>query len=104
MNIRRKDNLRKRELMSHIFEKHDLPESLSEEDMYILKRCNDAGYIEGLRVTTMASGRIVLDAQTLNITDKGREFLSPKKDYKFIISTTIAVIELVVIIIQAVTC
>lgn len=104
MNLRRKDDLRKRELMLYMLEHHDLPRNLSDEDRYILKRCKDAGYIENLKIATMASGRVVIDIQSPEITDKGREFLCPKMDYKFVISTTIAVAELAIIIIQAVMC
>ncbi len=103
MNPRRKDDLRKREIMNYILEHCSLPENLSDEDKYILKRCDDAGYIEGLKIATMVSGRIVMDVQVPKITDKGKEFLFPKKDYRFIISTVIAVVELVIIVIQALT-
>lgn len=104
MNPRRKDDLKKREIMKYILEHHSLPESLNDEDKYILKICYDAGYIEGLNIATMASGRIIMDVQSPKVTDKGKEFLFPKRDYKFIISTVIAIVELVVIIVQAVTC
>lgn len=104
MNLRRKDEHRKRELMAYMLEHRDLPQNLSDEDRYILKRCNDAGYVENLKIATMASGKVVIDAQTPEITDKGRSFLFPKKDYKFVISSAIAIAELAVIIVQALVC
>ena len=75
MNPRKKDEKRKRELILYMLEHHDVPENLDQEDIYALKRCSDAGY--------------------------GIAFLNPKKDYKFIISSVIAVIELIVIVLQA---
>lgn len=101
MNPRKRDEKRKRELILYMLEHHDVPENLDQEDIYALKRCSDAGYVENLKFSTMASGRIVFDIQSPKITDKGIAFLNPKKDYKFIISSVIAVIELIVIVLQA---
>lgn len=82
----------KRILQTVILE-HTLPD---EVNMAALKECCDKQYLSGITTKTMISGRIVADKTNIQITKAGLDYLYGKKDVKFIISTTIAVISVMI--------
>ena len=81
-------------ILRYIIQNKDLPSDIDKK-MVALKECCDRGFIFGVVTQTMISGRIVCDIQEkIYVTNDGLNFLFPKKDIKFIISTTIAVLSI----------
>lgn len=87
--------------------------SMSIEDAEILSDCIKAGYVNGTimyykkdecRMSELRTmdGKIHPRVTNTVITAAGLDFLRPKRDWKFIVPTAIALLELVVIIIQTI--
>ena len=64
-------------------------------NMEALKECCDKNYISGIYAPRMMSGQIVVE-ETLSprITKSGLDFLHPKHDVKFIVSSSIPIASL----------
>ena len=85
-----------RELLQYVIVNRDIPEE-NKLNMEVLKECCDKGYISGVQTMTMISGRIVAEVcETCVVTKEGLDFLHPKIDVKFIISTSIAAISVLI--------
>lgn len=65
-------------------------------NMIALKECCDKHCISGIKTKTMISSRVVADITKPQITKAGLDYLYAKKDLKFIISTTVAVISVAI--------
>ncbi|MBU5627742.1 hypothetical protein KQI82_12560 [Oscillibacter sp. MSJ-2] len=100
-NSRKEMEKNMRHVLSLLDNTAELPH-LSDTERYALKQCQEKGYVEGLRVSTMESGRVVVDYAHPRLTIDGLKFLYPYKDWKFVTPTVIAIIELIVIIIQTI--
>lgn len=73
-NLREYEN-KMRFVMNYAIEKHDISD-LSNDDRRILKHCFDDGYIEGLAMLEMISGRIVAEYRfDPTLTLKGHQFM-----------------------------
>lgn len=79
----------------------DLP-PLDDKTKFALKECQDAGYIEGLLVNVMSTGRIVIEHSCPRVKLAGLRFAYPYRDWRFVLPVLIAIAELVVIIIQTI--
>lgn len=102
-NARKELEKEMRAALRHIAETGELP-PLNDPVRVALKECQDAGYIEGLRVDVMASGRIKIETAYPRVKHPGMKFAYPYRDWKFILPSVIAALELVVIIIQTIRC
>ncbi|NCB52514.1 MAG: hypothetical protein EOM54_11650 [Clostridia bacterium] len=75
--------------------------NLDVNGMECLNYCvQEAKYIEGVKTTRMASGRIVVDITAPRVTKLGLDYLHPKKDIKFIVASLIALASVICNIIQ----
>lgn len=92
-----------RTALRHIAKTRKLP-PLDEAVKSALKACYDVGYVEGIRVEVMASGRITIEEAHPAVTYTGLKFAYPYRDWKFIAPLVIAAIELIVIVIQTILC
>lgn len=102
MNQRKQFESNMKTLLRHVIDQHSLPDD-SHLDMLVLSECCSREYLSGVVVQTMISGKIVCDVRnTIWVTKAGLEFLYPRQDWKFIVSSAIALISIVVNIIQAV--
>lgn len=101
MNNRQKFEKGVKDILKQIMISNEMPE-LDDFGMECLAYCCQEKLIVGVFVDRMAAGNLVAEYSNPKITDAGLNYLYPKKDTKFIVSTSIAVIELVVIIIQAI--
>ena len=90
-----------RRVLRTINEAAEMP-SMDDHERYALKQCIAEGYIDGVCTETMASGRIVVEFSSPRVTISGLKFLYPYKDWKFVLPTIIAVLELIAIIIQSI--
>ena len=87
-------------IMKYILVNQEIPEldELGRECIYFA--ANEKKYITGIKATKMASGRIVMDVSNPKLTLEGLNWLYPKWDKKFIISTTIAIVSAVFNVLQ----
>jgi hypothetical protein len=84
------------ELLQYVIVNRDIPEE-NKLNMEVLKECCDKGYISGVQTMTMINGRIVAEVcETCTVTKEGLDFLHPKIDVKFIVSTSIATISVLI--------
>lgn len=90
-------------IMKYILVNQEIPEldDLGRECIYF--STNEKKYITGIKVTKMASGRIVMDISNPKLTLEGLNWLYPKWDKKFIISTTIAAVSVTFNVLQYLT-
>lgn len=85
-----------RKLLQYVIMNRDIPGE-NELNMEVLKECCDRGYLSGVQTMTMISGRIVAEVrETCSVTKEGLDFLHPKIDVKFIISTSIAAVSVLI--------
>lgn len=99
-NQRQNSEKEMKRIMKYILVNQELPEldDLGRECIYF--STNEKKYITGIKVTKMASGRIVMDVSNPKLTLEGLNWLYPKWDKKFIISTTIAIVSVVFNVLQ----
>ena len=84
-----------KKLLKHIILNGELPNK-EEMNMQVLKECCENKWISGVVTQTKISGRIVAEVrQTVTVTKSGLEYLYPKWDTKFIISSAIAAASLI---------
>ena len=91
--------------MRHVLSKIDTSADVAtfnQEELYALKQCQEQGFLDGVRIATMASGKIVATFEHPKLTFKGMKFLYPYIDWRFIIPSVIAAFEVIVIIIQTI--
>ena len=89
-------------LLLHVITNTDLP-GKEQLNMAALKECCDSGYLEGVITDTMLNGRVVAEVSGIvKVTKLGLDFLYPKTDVKFIVSTTVAVCSIILNIVLAV--
>lgn len=87
-------------ILRSIINDHQLPPE-NKLNMEALKECHVRRFFDGIVVEQMASGRITCELRkNFWVTKAGYEFLYPKKDWKFAVSTTIALASIVLNIIQ----
>lgn len=95
-------NKRARHLLRMISDNTNISE-LSDEDKEILAECISLGYLNSKYMVQTQDGKHHFELRdNFPITSKGLTFLKPRRDWKFIIPSVIAVIELMVIIIQTI--
>lgn len=93
---------RAKQLIGMILNKEDIND-LPYEDLDIIALCIELGYLNSKYLIKTADGKYHFElSENSTITAEGIRFLSPKRDWQFIIPTVIAVVELVIIIIQAI--
>lgn len=94
-NFRKLFEVETKKLLKYIVLNGDLS-SCEALDMQVLKYCCEKGWISGVKTQTMISGRIVAEVQqTVTVTKAGLDYLYPKWEVKFIISSVIAVVSLI---------
>lgn len=80
-----------------------IPDNSDEDTDLVIHECVARGYITGINSLLTESGRYRSIVHTnVQVTKDGLDFLHPKKDWKFIVPTIIAIAELLVIILQAI--
>lgn len=90
-----------RDILRTVILSQGLPES-SELDLSALDDCCRFGYLSGVQVRTMISGRLVAEVQTrLRVTKAGLDFLFPPRDTRFVVSTAIATASCLLNLLQA---
>lgn len=90
-----------KELLKYIVLHGDLPSS-DTLNMQVLQECCEMQYISGVYTAKMISGRVVAEVQqTVLVTKAGLDYLYPKRDIKFVISTVIAAVSVLVNLLQA---
>ena len=65
-----------------------------------LEYCTQNKYADGIVATRMIAGNIVIEIGAPRLNSRGLEFLHPKRDTKFIISTIIAVVAIALNVLQ----
>ena len=89
-----------KKLLKYIILNGNLP-AKEKMDMQVLQECCDNKWISGVVTQTMISGRIIAEVrQTVTVTKSGLDYLYPKWDTKFLISSGIAAISLLLNLLQ----
>lgn len=100
-NARKSFEKETRQLLEYIVLHGDLPKERN-LNMQALKECCEMKWISGVVVQTMISGHIVADVcQVVTVTKAGLDYLHPKRDVKFMVSSVIAVVSIIVNLLQA---